>query len=164
MPKNACCKESYMAVFWQTLPESYKYIANHWTEHRVPSRGVRERTEGVEANYKTTGGITISTIQSPKSSQGLSHQERNAHGYSCLSCRGWPCCASKERSLVLWKQDRCPSVGELRVGRWEWVGKWRNTLIEARGRRMGKGFSGGEGGHKTRKWDKIWNVNKENIQ
>jgi hypothetical protein len=29
---------------------------------------------------------------------------------------------------------------------------------------MGKGFSGGEGGHKTRKWDKIWNVNKENIQ
>jgi hypothetical protein len=35
------------------------------------------------------------------------------------------------------------------------MGKWRNTLIEARGRRMGKGFSGGEGGHKTRKWDKI---------
>jgi hypothetical protein len=23
-------------------------IANHWTEHRVPKRRIRERTEGVE--------------------------------------------------------------------------------------------------------------------
>jgi hypothetical protein len=26
--------------------------------------------------------------------------------------------------------DRCPSVEELRVGKWELVGWWRNILIE----------------------------------
>ena len=32
---------------------------------------------------------------------------------------------------------RCPSVEEWRAGRWEWVGGWRGTLIEAGGGRMG---------------------------
>jgi hypothetical protein len=30
----------------------------------------------------------------------------------------------EERTLVLCKFDRCPSVGKLRVGRWKWVGGW----------------------------------------
>jgi hypothetical protein len=41
----------------------------------------------------------------------------------------------KERFFFLRKLYRCHSVGELRAGTWEWVGGWRNTLIEAGGRR-----------------------------
>ena len=44
----------------------------------------------------------------------------------------------EERSLVLRRLDRCPCVGEPRAGRWEWMGGWRNTLIEA-----GEGGMGG---------------------
>jgi hypothetical protein len=45
-------------------------------------------------------------------------------------------------SLVLRRLDSCPSVGKLRAGKWELVGGWRNTLIEAGERRMGWGFLG----------------------
>jgi hypothetical protein len=41
-------------------------------------------------------------------------------------------------------------------GRWEWVSRWVNTLIEAGGERMGEGFFRGE----TGKGDNICNVNK----
>jgi hypothetical protein len=37
-----------MAVFCEALPERCMLVANHWTEHGVPNRVVRERTEGVE--------------------------------------------------------------------------------------------------------------------
>jgi hypothetical protein len=40
-------------------------------------------------------------------------------------------------SCINGRLDRSPSVGELRVGRCEYVGGWRNTLIEAGGGRMG---------------------------
>ena len=55
--------------------------------------------------------------------------------------------------MVLGRLDRCPSIGESRAGRWEWVGRWRNTLIEARGEGgWDRGFLGkGE----TRKGDNI---------
>jgi hypothetical protein len=36
---------------------------NHWTELRVPNRGVRERTEGVEGVCNPMGRTTISTNQ-----------------------------------------------------------------------------------------------------
>jgi hypothetical protein len=39
--------------------------ANHWAEHKVPSRGVREGTEGVEGICNPTGRTTISTNQNP---------------------------------------------------------------------------------------------------
>jgi hypothetical protein len=39
--------------------------------------------------------------------------------------------------------ERCPSVGESKVGRWEWVGTWRNTLIEAVGWGWNRVFPGG---------------------
>jgi hypothetical protein len=35
--------------------------------------------------------------------------------------------------------DRCPSVREWKAVRWEWVGRWRNTLIEEGGRKDGMG-------------------------
>ena len=47
--------------------------------------------------------------------------------------------------------DRCPSVGELRVGRWELVGRWRNSIIE-RGERedgIGSFHEGGKRGKET---------------
>jgi hypothetical protein len=63
---------------------------NHWTEHGR----VRERTEKAEKVCNPIGRITISTIQIPQSSQGLSHQPRSTHGgthgSSCICSRGWP--------------------------------------------------------------------------
>jgi hypothetical protein len=35
--------------------------ANHWTEHRDPNGGVRERTEGAEGVCNPIGRTTIST-------------------------------------------------------------------------------------------------------
>jgi hypothetical protein len=43
----------------------------------------------------------------------------------------------------------------------EWVGGWRNTLLEAGERGCDRAFPGGRG---TGKGDNIWNLNKENIQ
>ena len=42
----------------------------------------------------------------------------------------------KERFLVLGRLHRYSSVGESRAERWEWVGGWKNNLIEAGGGRM----------------------------
>jgi hypothetical protein len=38
--------------------------------------------------------------------------------------------------LGLIKAQYMPSVGKLKVGKWEWMGSWRNTFIEAEGGRM----------------------------
>jgi hypothetical protein len=47
--------------------------ANHWTKHRVPNGGVRERTDLKE--FATQQEETaISNNQIPHSSQGLNHQ------------------------------------------------------------------------------------------
>jgi hypothetical protein len=58
--------------------------ANHWTEHIIPNRRVREGTEGVEGVCNPIGRTTISTNQTPQNSQGLSHQQRGTHGSSCI--------------------------------------------------------------------------------
>ena len=50
------------------------------------------------------------------------------------------------------KLDSFPSIRELRAGRWECVGGWRNTLIEAGGGGMEYGVLGAR---KTGKWDNI---------
>jgi hypothetical protein len=57
--------------------------------------------------------------------------------------------------------DRGPNVGEWRAGRWECVGGWSNTLIEAGEGGCDRVFPGGR---ETRKEDNIRNVDKENIQ
>jgi hypothetical protein len=54
--------------------------ANHWTEHRVPNGGVRERTEGAEGVCNPIGRTTISTNQILQNSQGLNHQPKSTHG------------------------------------------------------------------------------------
>jgi hypothetical protein len=50
--------------------------ANHWTEHRVPNEGVRERTEEAEGVCNLIRRRTISTNQTPQSSQGLNTNQR----------------------------------------------------------------------------------------
>jgi hypothetical protein len=45
----------------------------------VPKGGVRERTEGAKGVYNPVGKTTISTNQTPQSSQGLNHQPKSTH-------------------------------------------------------------------------------------
>ena len=40
----------------------------------------------------------------------------------------------------------CPSEGDARGLRWKWMGRWRNTFLEAKGRREVVGLCGGESG------------------
>jgi hypothetical protein len=54
--------------------------ANYRTEHWVPNGGVREKTERAEGVCNPIERTTISTNQTPKSSQGLKHQTKNIHG------------------------------------------------------------------------------------
>jgi hypothetical protein len=74
--------------------------ANHWTEHGVPNRGVREGAEGVEGVCNPIGRTTTSTKQTPQNSQELNHQQRSTHGSSCICSRGWPCHASMEGEIL----------------------------------------------------------------
>jgi hypothetical protein len=97
--------------------QRWMLTANHWTERGVPNRGIRERTEGVEGGLQLHRRTTISTNQSPKSSQGLSHQQRSTHGSICICKQRMASHQWEERSLLPWRINRCPSVGELRVRR-----------------------------------------------
>jgi hypothetical protein len=45
----------------QSFTKKRMLATNHWTEHQVPNRGVRERTEGVEGVRNLIGNPTIST-------------------------------------------------------------------------------------------------------
>ena len=53
---------------------------NHWTEHGVPNGGVREGTEGAEGVCRPMERVTVSTGQTPWSSQGLNNQPKSTHG------------------------------------------------------------------------------------
>jgi hypothetical protein len=46
-------------------------IANHWSEPRLLNRRDRGRTEEAEGDCNSTRRTTISTNQTPQSSQGL---------------------------------------------------------------------------------------------
>jgi hypothetical protein len=138
--------------------------ANHWTEHRGPNGGVRERTEGTEGFCSLIGRKTISTNQTTQSSQGLNHQTRSTHRgtYSSNSIcgRGWPCQASMGGEALGSIKAWCPSVAKFEVGKAKvggWVGEYHHRI-----RRRGNGIDGFWG--KTGKGDNIFNVNKENIQ
>jgi hypothetical protein len=88
--------------------------------------------------FEPLGRTTISTNQIPQNSQGLSHQRRSTHGSSCIVAEdGLVMHQWKERSLVLYRLDRCPNVGEIegkKVGmggytphrRREREGNWEN--------------------------------------
>jgi hypothetical protein len=58
------------------VPDKQKWMltAIHWSKHRVPNEGARERAQGVEVAYSSIGGTTIWTNQYPQSSLGLNHQ------------------------------------------------------------------------------------------
>ena len=95
--------------------------ANHWTEHRVPNGGVRERTEGAEGVCNPIGRTTISTNQTPQNSQGLSHQQRSTHDSSCICSREWPNLASVGGEVLGSVNAWCLNVGECHGGNLEWV-------------------------------------------
>ena len=68
MPTSACWQKPDIAVSWETLPVPNKYRGecsqpNHWTEHRVPNGGARERTQGAEGVCSPIRGTTIWTNQ-----------------------------------------------------------------------------------------------------
>jgi hypothetical protein len=122
--------------------------ANYWTEHKVPSGGARERTEGAEGTCSPIGGTT-STKHYPQSSQGLNHQPKSTHvgthGFSRICSRGWPCHASMEGEAFGHVKAQCHIVGECQ-DREAGVGGLGN-----RGRGDGIGVFRGE----TRKGDNI---------
>jgi hypothetical protein len=70
-----------IAFFRGALQEPDKYrdqmlTANIWTEHRVPNRSIRERTEGTEGVHNPIGRTKISTNQTTQTSQVLIYQSR----------------------------------------------------------------------------------------
>jgi hypothetical protein len=95
---------------WQI--QRWMLATNHWTEHRVPSGGVKERTEGAEGVWSTT----IWTNQYPQSSQGLNHQVKSTYGgtqgSSCICSRGWHCWTSVVGETLGPVKTWCPSIGE----------------------------------------------------
>ena len=48
-----------------------------------------------------------------------------------------PCQESMGGEALGHVKARCPSIGNDQAGRWEWVGGWGNTLIEAEGMGLG---------------------------
>jgi hypothetical protein len=72
--------------------------ADHWTEQRDTSGGVKGRSEGAEGICNPIGRTTISTNQARQSLRRLNHQPKNphgrTHGSSCICSRGWPYLAS----------------------------------------------------------------------
>jgi hypothetical protein len=54
--------------------------ANPWTKPGNPNGRVKGRTEGAEGVCNPIGRTTISTNQTPQSSQGLNHQPKSIHG------------------------------------------------------------------------------------
>jgi hypothetical protein len=66
------------ASAWQI--QRWMLSVNHWTEHRVPNGGARERTQGADRICSPIGGTTIWSNQYPQSSQGLNHHPKSTHG------------------------------------------------------------------------------------
>jgi hypothetical protein len=103
--------------------------ANHQTELRVPNGGVRERTEGAEGICDVIGKRTISTNQTPQSSQGLNYQPKSTqggtHGSSRICSKGWPCRTPMGREALSPVKAQCPSIRER-----EFEGGWGSTSIE----------------------------------
>jgi hypothetical protein len=73
--------------------------AKYWIDHGDCNGGVRGRTKGAEGICNPIGRTTISTNQTPQSSQGLNHQPKSTHGEThgsiWMCSRGLPYLASK---------------------------------------------------------------------
>ena len=150
MPRSACWQEPYTAVSWGSARawhlQRWMLAANHWTDHGVPSGGVRERTEGI---CNPIGRTTISTNQS---SQGLNHKPRSTlrgtHGSSNIFRRGWSCQASMGEEALGSVEAWCPNVGKWE-GREAEVGGWMGAHSH-RSKRRGDGIEGVLGGNQER--------------
>jgi hypothetical protein len=64
MPTRACWQEPDKAVYWEALPVPEKYRSgcsqpSIGFEHRVPSEGARESTQGTEGVCSPIGRTTI---------------------------------------------------------------------------------------------------------
>ena len=79
---------------------------NHQNELWDPNLEVRGRTEGAEEVCNIIGKTTISTNQTPQSSQELKLQPNKTHGAthgsSCICSRGWPYLASMGGEALPW--------------------------------------------------------------
>jgi hypothetical protein len=86
--------------------------ANHGTEPGHPNGRVRRRAERAEGDRNPIGRTTISTNQTPQSSQGLNHHPKSiqglVHASNYLCSRGLPYLASMGREVLdVWKLE-CP--------------------------------------------------------
>ena len=68
---DSSCLLRGSARAWQI--QKWMLTVIHSTEHKVPSKDARERTQGVEGVCSPIGGKTIWTNQHPHSSLGLNH-------------------------------------------------------------------------------------------
>jgi hypothetical protein len=98
MPRSACCQEPDIAVSRKALSEPGKYRS----EGSQPTFRLNPGSpmEGLEKELKELKGFatiertTISTNQTPQSSQGLNHQSKSkpggTNGSRCICSREWP--------------------------------------------------------------------------
>jgi hypothetical protein len=112
--------EACYSCLWRSFTNAWqiqRWILTviHWTEHRVPNEGARERTQGAEGVSSPLGGTTWTNLY-PQSSQGLNHQPKSTHGgthgSSCICSRGWPSQSSMWGEVLCPGKALCPSVGE----------------------------------------------------
>ena len=86
------------------LIQMWMLAVNHQNELWDPNVEVRGRTEGAEEVCNIIGKTTISTNQTPQSSQELKLQPNKTHGGThgsrCTCSRGWPYLASIGRETV----------------------------------------------------------------
>jgi len=114
------------------LPPQLHVLSKFWKSNKTSSTWgphvLRERIEGAEGVCNLIGRTTISTSQTPQSSQGLNHQTERTHGvtgsYSCTCSRRWPFQASKGGEALGPVKAGNPQCREMpgEGGGKEWVG------------------------------------------
>jgi hypothetical protein len=82
------------------------HIAKHQTEFEEPNGYVRAMTEGAGEVCNPTGRTTISTNQSPQSSQGLNHQPKSTYGGTHNS--SWMCSRGLPYLVPMGGKPLCP--------------------------------------------------------
>jgi hypothetical protein len=109
---------------------------NCQAEHGDPNGRVRRRTEEAEGNCNPIGRTIILTNGTPPELPEQNHQPKMVDGSmapatyiagNCLIWHQW-----EVKPLVLWKLD-APAKVDARGVKWEWVGEWGSTLLEAKG-------------------------------
>jgi hypothetical protein len=121
--------------------------ANHWTDPKDPNGRTRGRTEEAEGDCNPIGR-KASTNWTIQSSQRQNHQPKTVHEVIHA-----PAAYVAEDAYMTSMGGKAlsPVQGDTRVVRWEWVSRWRSTLIDTKGRKeRGDAMGGG-----------LWRVNQE---